>query len=103
MFGLSSIGIGAGLSLPGAAGAVASGGFLLPALSTAAMFGEGIANNYWAYKNYQLQKGQYGYEQYLQSLLMGREDNAVQEEWRICAPLESIRYWPQDRERKPGR
>ena len=52
--------------------------YLLPALSTAAMFGEGIANNYWAYKNYQLQKGQYGYEQYLQSLLMGREDNAVQ-------------------------
>lgn len=78
MFGLSSIGIGAGQSLAGAAGAFASGGYLAPMLSTAAMFGEGIANNYWNYKNYQLQKGQYGYEQYLQALLMGREDNAVQ-------------------------
>ena len=78
MFGLSSIGISAGQSLAGAAGAVASGGYLLPALSTAAMFGEGIANNYWAYKNYQLQKGQYGYEQNLQQLLMAREDTAVQ-------------------------
>lgn len=78
MFGLSSIGIGAGQSLAGAAGAFASGGYLLPALSTAAMFGEGIANNYWAYKNYNLQKGQYSYEKNLQQILMAREDTAVQ-------------------------
>ena len=78
MFGLSSIGIGAGKAAAGAAGLGIGGPALLPALSTAAMFGEGIANNYWAYKNYNLQKDQYSYEKNLQQLLMAREDTAVQ-------------------------
>ena len=75
MFGLSRVGIGAGLALTGGAGAFLAGG--LPALSTAAMFGEGIANNYWAYKNYNLQEDQYNYEKNLQQYLMAREDTAV--------------------------
>ena len=80
MFGLSSIGIGAGQAAAGAAGAAGlglGGAAVLPALSTAAMFGEGLANNYWAYKNYNLQKDQYSYEQNLQQLLMARENTAV--------------------------
>ena len=78
MFGLSSIGIGAGKAAAGAAGLGIGGAALLPALSTAAMFGEGIANNYWAYKNYNLQKDQYSYEKNLQQYLIAREDTAVQ-------------------------
>lgn len=77
MFGLSSIGIGAGQAAVGAAGLGLGGPAFLPLLSTAAMFGEGIANNYWAYKNYNLQQDQYSYEQNLQQLLMAREDTAV--------------------------
>lgn len=76
--------IGAGLGSIGGFGGSA-GSMLAPAsianpaiLGSSLSAGTGIFNSYLNYKNYQLQKDNYSYQQDLQSNIFSREDNAVQ-------------------------
>lgn len=81
MIGLG-LGAAGGFGTAGTVGSVA-GATLSPALLmggglAAASAGTGIFNSYMNYKNFNLQKDNYKYQQQIQQDIFGREDNSVQ-------------------------